>query len=61
MQKRLGRIYGWENVKIVIDYLEAIGAPYSVTKNWDVWLIVYELSDIHYVGLQEYKQWKQET
>lgn len=38
----LGHIYGWKDAKIVIDWLEDLGATYSVQMLNGLWTITYK-------------------
>ncbi len=37
----IGRVYGWDAAKMVIDWLEAHNWDYSVHAQYGVWLISY--------------------
>ena len=43
VRRTVGHIYGWENAKLVLDYLNALHAPYDAHCHNNVWTITYEL------------------
>lgn len=51
MERRIGKVYGWENAKLVIDYLESLGVLYDAHCHNGVWTLAYEMLPWQHEGL----------